>query len=177
MNGTRHLFLTGFRGTGKSTVGSILSHRLGLPAIDLDQVIELRAGKSIREIFSEGGELAFRSLESESLREAVEREQSVIALGGGAILREGNRDLIRVSGTCFWLDADAETLADRLAGDSSTTERRPALTNLPGIDEIRHLLDSRQPLYRLAADHRVETAGRGAEQVAEEILSLWLGSR
>ena len=173
MHPSKHLFLTGFRGTGKSTVGRLLALRLGMPALDLDELIEQRADQSIREIFEQGGESLFRELESQALDEVVQRPPTVIALGGGAILREGNRQLLRGRGICFWLDADPETILGRLQRDETTADRRPALTHLPELEEIRQLLEQRRPLYQAAADHRVETAGREAEQIAEQILELW----
>ena len=176
MSSSRHLFLTGYRGTGKSTVAVILGRKLGRPVIDLDHVIEQRAEKSIRDIFRIGGEPMFRDLETEALSEAVGRQSSVISLGGGAILRATNRELLRRSGTCFWLDADAETIVARLQGDATTADRRPALTNLGELEEIRQLLQQRRPLYQAAADHKIETSGREASEVADEIVDLWPAS-
>ena len=97
----------------------------------------------------------------------------MIALGGGAILREANRDLLAQSGVCFWLDADAETLYGRLRNDDTTTERRPALTGLGELEEIRELLQRRRPLYENAANHRIETAGKTSQEVADEIFAIW----
>ncbi len=139
-------------------------------------MIEDRAGKSIREIFEQGGETLFRELESESLREVVARPASVISLGGGAILREANRDRLAQAGVCFWLDADAETIFGRLRGDASTAERRPALTNLGELEEIRELLRRRRPLYESVADYRIETDGKEAQEVSDQILARWLAS-
>jgi shikimate kinase len=141
--------------------------------VDLDDFIEQRAGKTIRRIFDDGGEPLFRTIESEALGEVIEHPQSVISLGGGAILRAENRALIRRSGTCFWLNADAETIVNRLRADDSTAERRPALTNLQQREEVRHLLEERSSLYEMSADYRIETSGKEPETVAEEILALW----
>ena len=168
----QHIYLTGYRGTGKSSVAARLAIALAQPAVDLDEVIETRAGQSIREIFAEGGESGFRDLERSALREVAAGPSSVIALGGGAVLCEENREVIQRSGTCFWLDAAPETLAARIAADASTGERRPALTELSEMDEIRRLLQSRRPLYEAAAKHRVETDDRSVDEVAENILTL-----
>lgn len=173
MSGSQHLFLTGFRGTGKSTVGFILSQRLARPLVDLDDFIERRAGKTIRQIFDDGGEPLFRAIESEVLGEVIEHPASVISLGGGAILREENRAMVRRSGTCFWLDADAETIVNRLRADDSSAQRRPALTNLKQREEVGHLLEQRASLYEMASDYRIETIGKEPGTVAEEILVLW----
>ena len=166
----QHIYLTGFRGTGKTSVGSIISRERSLPLIDLDEKIETAAGKSIREIFDEGGEPMFRELESRSLADLVGRPRSVISLGGGTILRDSNRRLIRDSGICIWLDADAETLMDRIKSDATTGERRPSLTQLSPAEEIEQLLRDRRPLYQEVSTLRIDTAGKSIEQVAAEAI-------
>jgi shikimate kinase len=168
----RHLYLTGYRGTGKTSVAMALVAGLGRPVIDLDQVIEGNAGQSIRDIFDSGGESMFRQLESEALSAAAEGPAAIVSLGGGAILSEANRAVIRRSGVCFWLDADAETIADRIQNDDSTAERRPALTSLGNLEEIRLLLGQRRNHYEQAADYRIDTGGKSITQVAREILDF-----
>jgi shikimate kinase len=168
--------LTGFRGTGKSAVGLMLGKLLDRPNIDLDQVIEASAGVSIRRIFQQGGESRFRDLESEALDRVIDQDPAVISLGGGAILRESNRRRIKSSGICFWLDADAQTIAGRLLQDPSTAQRRPPLTELSELEEIKQLLEKRYPLYQAAADHRIDTVGREVSEVAASILELWNAS-
>jgi shikimate kinase len=143
--------------------------------IDLDHVVESDAGKSIREIFDDGGESTFRDLESDALRSVSSRAPAVISLGGGAILRAENRQIIQATGTCFWLDADAETIARRIAGDDATASQRPALTRLGELEEIRQLLVQRRDLYRSASRYRIETAGKSAQEVAGEILQIVRG--
>ena len=100
MNASKHLFLTGYRGTGKSTIGRHLAGQLSRRCVDLDEEIERRVGKTIRQIFDEGGEEAFRHFEAEALEAVTQAEASVIALGGGAIIKEGNRRLIAKTGWC-----------------------------------------------------------------------------
>ncbi|MGB7344391.1 MAG: shikimate kinase [Pirellulaceae bacterium] len=168
----QHIYLTGYRGTGKTSVGKILAHRLDRQLVDLDDRVEAAAGKTIREIFDEGGEKSFRDWESKCLKLVTSETNGVIALGGGAILRESNRDLIASSGICFWLDADAATLAERIFGDQSTHSRRPALSDLDPADEIRHLLAQREPLYRAVSKHRIETTGKTIDAIAAEIHEL-----
>ena len=171
MTKSQHIYLTGYRGTGKTSVGRILSETLGRPLVDLDDAVELAAGKSIREIFADDGESVFRDWETECLTRVARGEDSnVVSLGGGAILRSTNRDLIGGSGVCVWLWADAETLAKRIDADATTSVRRPALTDLTQLDEIRRLLEVREPLYREVADHHVETAGKTIEAIAAEII-------
>lgn len=172
MNETSHLYLTGFRGTGKTSVGRILAPALGRPLVDLDEIISSSAGKSIREIFDSGGESLFRDLETTALKKVAQTSSSVISLGGGAILRDENAAVIRQSGVCFWLDCDAETIAQRLAQDAATLEQRPSLTGLGELEEIREMLKQRHSRYEQTSDHRVDTNQRSIEQVAESILGI-----
>lgn len=173
MTGAKHIYLTGFRGTGKTSVGVLLARSLGRTVIDLDGVVAANTGKSISEIFQQGGEGAFRDLESTALESVSRAENAVISLGGGAILRAGNRAIIRSTGVCIWLHCDAETIAFRLQRDKVSTEQRPALTTLDGSQEIHELLQARHPLYQEAADHRLNTAGKTIEQVADQAMK-WL---
>ena len=92
------------------------------------------------DLYEAGGEPLFRDLESEALAAVSQATPSIISLGGGAILRDSNRELIRRTGLCVWLDADAETIAERIRQDASTSDQRPALTTLGELEEIRELL-------------------------------------
>ncbi|QDT09219.1 shikimate kinase [Planctomycetes bacterium K23_9] len=168
----QHIYLTGYRGTGKSSVGRILAQRMTRTLVDLDDRIESAAGKTIREIFDDGGEAAFRDWETKCLELVVAEANEVVALGGGAILRQQNRQLIADSGLCVWLDADANTLAQRIFADESTADRRPSLTQLSPADEIRQMLDQRAPLYQEASHYRVDTGGKTPEEIAAEIIHL-----
>ncbi|MDV6031998.1 MAG: shikimate kinase [Phycisphaera sp. RhM] len=173
---TDRIYLTGYRGTGKTTVGRLISAELATECVDLDHVIEQAAEKTIREIFAEGGEDLFRDWESRCLRQvAADRSQGrVISLGGGAILREQNRDVIRQTGVCIWLTASPEVIAGRLAADQTTGQRRPALTELSPVDEIRELLARREPLYRQVADLTLVGDAKSPEQLARDAVQ-WLG--
>lgn len=177
MDSNQHIYLTGYRGTGKTSVGKILAKQLQRPFVDLDDVVESSAGRAIREIFEVGGESAFRDLETTCLEDVAARAAAsggeVVALGGGAILREQNRGVIDGSGVCIWLDAAAEVLAGRINDDESTARRRPALTNLGQMDEIHSLLTQREPLYRSASHHRIDTAEKTPQAIAAEIQE-WL---
>ena len=176
MTNKEHIYLTGFRGTGKTSVGTLLAKSLGRTVIDLDGVVTANAGKSISEIFQDGGEVAFRDLESSALESVSQAENAVISLGGGAILRAGNRAIIRSTGVCVWLDCDEDTIARRLQQDVVSVEQRPALTTLDELQEIRELLQARHALYQEASDYRVATAGMTIEQVAEQIIELLSGN-
>jgi shikimate kinase len=167
--------LIGYRGTGKSTVGHLIAQQFGCKFVDIDSEIELRAGKSIAAMFADEGENAFRELECAIVREFITSAQTVVALGGGTILREENRAVIKRSGPVVWLMASPETLAERIAADASTAERRPNLTSQGGITEIIAMLRIREPLYRECAKFVVDTEGKTPATVADEIVS-WLRS-
>ena len=159
------IYLLGFMGSGKSTVGSLLASALGWPLIDLDTLIEAGQGLSIREIFENSGESSFRQVEHAALTEASKAEPAVIALGGGTFAQPPNVELIRESGgATVWLDCPAEVLRTRCAG----LENRPLFRDEQSFSQ---LLADRLPYYRLA-DFRVSTEGRKPEEVVEQILSL-----
>jgi shikimate kinase len=163
--------LIGYRGCGKSSVAKALATRLGWSWQDADVILEERAGCSIREIFARQGERAFRDLESELLAQLLSNANTVVALGGGVVLRPENRRRLREP-TVIWLQATPEDLHARIAADPATSERRPNLTSAGGLSEIRELLDERAPLYRECADFIVDTTGKSPEQIASEIVSL-----
>lgn len=167
----RHLYLTGYRGCGKSTTAERLSQHLGLPLCDLDEQIEATAGKPIAEIFASEGEAGFRDREITALAAAAEQGQQVIALGGGAILRQQNRETISHTGWCVWLDADPAIIGQRLAGDQTTRLRRPSLTALPAAEEIVAVMQTRAPLYQQVADLRIDTTSESIEKIVEQIVN------
>ena len=159
------IYLLGFMGSGKSTVGHLLARALGWPLIDLDTVIEAGQGLSIREIFENSGEPFFRQVEHAALVAASQAEPAVIALGGGTFAQPTNVSLIReAGGTTIWLDCPPELLRARCEG----MEHRPLFR-----DELAftQLFAERLPYYRLA-DFRIATDGRKPEEVVEQILSL-----
>ncbi|SPE22154.1 Shikimate kinase [Acidobacteriia bacterium SbA2] len=161
----KQIYLLGFMGSGKSTVGELLSKKLGWPFIDLDTVIEAGQGVSIREIFERSGEAFFRQLERAALTEVSKTEPVVIALGGGTFANETNVELIReTGGTTIWLDCPMEILLERCSGMVT----RPLFRN---PESLERLLDLRLPYYRLA-EFRVYTEGRSAQEVTEQILRL-----
>src|SRR5437870_5642012 len=115
----RSIFLVGFMGSGKSTIGQALASHLKREFVDLDEVIVERAGRSIPEIFSGVGEDYFRALEREALKELAAGQPSVVALGGGAFVSDENRALVREQGIAVWLDCALETIIERLGEDDT----------------------------------------------------------
>src|SRR3954464_5808418 len=121
--------LIGYRGSGKSAVAQQAALRLGWDWVDADVELELRAGKSIAAIFADDGEQVFRDTETAVLRELLKRDRTLLALGGGVVLREENRRMLRAAGgMTIWLSASPETLCARILADSTTAARRPSLT-------------------------------------------------
>jgi shikimate kinase/rhodanese-related sulfurtransferase len=171
---TERIALIGYRGSGKSTVAQHLAKRLGWSWLDADAVLEQRAGCTIRELFLSEGEPAFRRREAALLTEFCAIPQLVLATGGGVILREDNRELLRRSAWVVWLDADAETLWRRLESDPGSATRRPALTQAASnsLEEIRAVMRFREPLYRQSAN-AIVAANRAAAVIADEIEQLW----
>lgn len=161
----RHLVLIGYRGTGKSTVATLLGECLGRPVARLDEEIARRAGRSIPEIVAEKGWEHFRDLESAALATAIAGADAIIDAGGGAVLRPENAALLAKNGFCIWLKADVETIAARIGGDAN----RPSLTGKGLVEEIAEVLAAREPLYRAAADLVLSTDGRTPEEIAAAI--------
>jgi shikimate kinase len=169
------IVLVGFMGAGKTTVGTLLADRLGLPFTDTDHAVEQSAGRPIRQIFAEDGEPAFRDLEAALLGEFCGLREHVLALGGGVILREENRRRLRTPGhLVVWLRADPLTIWRRLQEDPATAERRPDLS-VGGLAEIEEMLSLRAPHYAECAHATVETGGRTPQEIADEIATLLRG--
>lgn len=160
-----HIFLVGFMGAGKTTVGQVLAAELGWEFLDLDRFIERRLGRTIPEIFAEEGEGAFRDAESAALQSLPEDRPRVIATGGGIVGRADNRRLMEELGRVAFLDVPWEELLPRLKAEGG----RPLATGEGGWDLVRQRLEARLPLYREAQLH-VNCAGRTPEDIAREII-------
>ena len=140
-------------GSGKSTVGRQLSRRLRLPFFDSDQLIEQDLGCTIKDYFAREGEAAFRDVEERVIREATKGPSSVLATGGGAVLREANRAQLRAAGKVVYLRSTPEELYRRLRHDRV----RPLLQVADPLDKLRVMYAERDPLYREAAHYVIET--------------------
>lgn len=166
-----HIFLTGFMGAGKSTVGRLVAERLGRPFIDLDSYIEERESAAVTELFRTRGEDGFRLAEHDALASLGARPDSVIATGGGVVLRADNRVVLSQLGTVIYLAVTPEEVMARL-GDAAG---RPLLAGA-GLAGARAILDARLSLYTSTADHVVDTVGRSAEVVAADVVAVASGA-
>ena len=156
------IFLVGFMGAGKSTIGLRLARDLKWNFIDLDQEIEKGEGRPIRQIFSEKGESYFRQLETKVLQGLKTRGPSVIALGGGAFIQDTNRLLIHELGYSVFLDCALEVIVKRCPQDGT----RPLLHSSGGLEA---LYTSRLPYYQ-KSDFRVDVSNQSPEQITKTIL-------
>ena len=162
----RPVILTGFMGSGKSSVGKVLAERLSCRFIDLDSEIVEVVGLSINEIFAQDGEDAFRGLESAHLERVLSSEEEcVIATGGGAVLSQQNRELMRKRGVTVNLKVTLEQVIDRLQG----CRDRPLLAGEKAPERVRALMEGREQFYA-DADIRIDTDGKSVEDVAALIL-------
>jgi 3-dehydroquinate dehydratase/shikimate dehydrogenase len=165
------VYLIGYRGTGKSSTARHLAEKLEWSWIDADEFLQARHGKTIREIFAEEVEKGFRDKEAKLLQELSEYEDHVIATGGGIILRDENRALLK-KGIVVWLQAPADVLWQRIQNDLSSAQKRPDLAQ-GGLAEIEELLKLRAPLYQECHDLAINTAQQTPEQVAE-VIYTWI---
>ena len=167
---TPGIYLVGFMGCGKTTIGRLLARRIGWHFGDLDHDIEKAHGASIQEIFAAHGEPHFRALEYQALKSRVQEVErgkpSVLALGGGTFVRPENYALLENNGVTLWLDAPFELIEKRVPADGS----RPLATN-PAT--FRQLFDARRELYK-QADHRVSIESEDPEVNVDAIIALRL---
>jgi len=161
-----HIFLYGPPGTGKSTVGKILAHNLQLPFIDLDRLVEINAGMPISLIIEQQGELMFRNFESSALRALADESENVVALGGGALLREENRSFAESHGSVILLIATLETLLERLDQDSA---KRPCLSG--DLDEKLSSLLAKRHEHYASFTNQIYVDGKTSDQNALQIQS------
>ncbi|WKZ17652.1 MAG: shikimate kinase [Candidatus Jettenia sp. CY-1] len=167
-----NIILIGFRGTGKTTIGRILAQRLGKVFIDADEYLEQREKKTIRDIFTEDGEDLFRDIEVRIIEELCRLNDTIIATGGGVILREENVRRLKRNGIVILLEADVNTIYKRIYENIQIQHKRPNLTNLNGYQEIEYLLAYRRSLYDKAADFVFDTTVLPINDTVNKIIAF-----
>ena len=164
-----NIVLIGYRGTGKSVVGELLTQKLNRETISMDAEIVTKAGMSIPEFVERNGWPKFRDLETEVARELAERDNIIVDCGGGIIERAENIPALRTNGVIFWLQASVDVIVSRIAGGTE----RPALTDGKTFtEEVAEVLDRRTSLYSEAAQHTINTDDITPDQVADSILAI-----
>jgi shikimate kinase len=156
----------GTMGAGKTSIGQAVARLLGVPFADVDAIIEERAGKPIPEIFFDDGEDAFRALERSAVASSLTSFDGVLALGGGAIMHEGTRELLAAH-TVVWLSVELSDAVKRVGLGAG----RPMISINPRAT-MKYLLDQRKPLYASVATHTVPTDGREIDDIAAEVVAL-----
>lgn len=167
-SGAANLYLVGFMGTGKSAVGRLVAHRLGMQLIDSDAAVEHRAGKPITAIFADEGEETFRRYEREFVQNGHPATGCVVSCGGGLVMQEGMGEKLRERGVVVCLSARAETILERTQGNSN----RPLLNVENPLARINEMLDQRMPVYR-AMGTEVLTDGRSIPDIATHVQRVY----
>ena len=163
-----NIALIGFMGVGKTAVARRLAEKVGKRLVELDSLIEQRAGKSTARIFQEDGETAFRELEIDITREVAAGKNQVIACGGGIVLNQINIDRLKKDAVVVYLTASPGVILQRVSADSSV---RPLLEKGNKENAIKELLEFRQPFYERAADMKIDTSGLDIEAVVERVIA------
>lgn len=167
------IYLTGFMGSGKSTIGPILANTIGYEFVDIDKTIEKTANKTVMEIFADNGEGYFRELEKRAIQEISKAHSHVVSLGGGTITKQENLSIIRSTGVLVYLKAAPEEILQRMRFKADRPLLRGAdgtlLSNGQLLERIVRLLREREPFYS-QADVIVNSGGRNVRQTVDEIV-------
>ena len=163
--------LIGFMATGKSVVGKALSKQLGrnFEFLETDDIVVKLAGKSIPEIFSEDGEAVFRHYEIEACRKISKQSKLVVSCGGGIVLNQINIDNLRKRCYIILLNASIQEIYKRVKKDG--IKNRPLIDTISPMEDIRELLEDRQPLYDSAADFMIETTDKSIKKIVQNIIT------
>jgi shikimate kinase len=166
---TENIYLVGLMGAGKTTIGRQLAKTLKVPFYDSDKAIEERTGVDIPTIFEFEGEEGFREREQKMIKQLTEMQGIVLATGGGAILREENRSLLKANGFIVYLQCSVERILERTRRDT----QRPLLKTDNPKERIEILFSQREPLYLSCADFKIDTGVMQGKQVVDEVLAAY----
>ena len=172
MQFTYNIFLIGFMGSGKSTVADYLCEKFDMDVVEMDQVIAEQQGMSISEIFETYGEEYFRNLETQLLIDMQSKQNVIISCGGGVAMRERNVAEMKKNGKVVLLKADPQTILDRV----KDSDERPLLNGHKNVEYIADLMEARRAKYEAAADIVVQTDGRSALEICEEMIHKLRGA-
>lgn len=165
-----NIVLIGYRCCGKTSTGKILAQRLDKKFVDTDELIVEKAGCSIDEIVSNHGWEYFRKLEADVIKEVSGIDNLVIATGGGVVIQDENITNLKKNGFVVWLNADINIIRKRLIEDTLSDQNRPSLTGDDPSDEIRAVLEEREPLYKGASDVVFDTSKLNINEVTDLII-------
>jgi shikimate kinase len=166
-----NIILIGYRCSGKTSVGKIISERTGMSFYDTDELIEKSAGNPIDVIVDKDGWPRFREIEKAIIMDVSLLNNAVMATGGGVVIDKENVNYLKRNGYIVWLEGDVDTLMKRMEKDMNAGNTRPSLTGRDPVAEIRKVLEVRTPLYREAADLVVNTDELSLDEVAERIMT------
>jgi shikimate kinase len=165
-----NLFLTGYRCSGKTTIGQSIARTIDWPFVDSDLLVIKKSGKSIQDIIDTEGWGAFRRMERSALQQICADDRQVVATGGGVVLDQSNIKAMKTSGIVIWLDVGAETIQKRMLRDKNTGNFRPALTDKGRMEEIEDMLLQRKPYYESASDFSVHTDDMPVNEITQTII-------
>jgi shikimate kinase len=165
-----NLFLTGYRCSGKTTIGKSIARTIDWSFVDSDLLAIKESGKSIQDIIDTQGWDAFRRMERSALKQICANDRQVVATGGGVVLDDANIKAMQASGMVIWLDAGAEIIQKRMLQDKSTENFRPALTDKGRMEEIEDMLQQRRPYYESASDFTIPTDNMSVDEIAAIII-------
>ena len=168
-----NLYLVGYRCTGKTIVGRLLSEELEWVFVDMDHQLAAEADMAIQDIVSTQGWKHFREIESRLLARLSQTARQVVATGGGVVTTPASISAMRTSGKVVWLQASPSIIAERMLKDSNTDSQRPPLRGEDTFAEIKEILKERMPLYEQAMHFQVDTDNLGPREVTE-LISQWL---